>query len=1139
MSSKILLRRGTAAEWSSANPILGTGELGIETDTLKIKIGNGSSTWSQLSSYANVTPAQLTSQINSLISAAPATLDTLNELAAAINNDASFSTTVNNLLTGKVSKSGGDTITPSTTSTIGLTLASPVGQTGHLLYAAGGTRIPAGGNYLFTPGLTVSYTSDFNAGAANIVPITVKGAASQTANLQEWQNSAGTVLAKVDANGSGTFTGSASTNAVSAYAGAAGNYVFQGFNQSNSLTSIIYQSGEIYSASKIYVFGAANYGAALNVITPSTSTQGIIVRGRASQTGNLQEWQNSSGGVLLNIDSTGNLDIGAGSSNIWKIKNQTSAVMEWQPVQGFMFLPYGASNRPVTIKGAASQTGNLTEWQNSAGSVLAQINSIGTFTNYMQIYADNTQSGAYSLVVRTNYGTVTPVSIQAAASQTANLTNWTTSSGFDTLRVLSGGSMLLGNVNVNAYNYISFIKAGGGTGGISGLRFGSDVDGATQQTLTVSTADPYLKVTHVDPTGIFIIQGAVSQTANLQEWRDSSFNLLGRITSTGITSFYGGSNIFSGDVRAGTQSYFTAALSVASRVATESGLVVRGFASQTANLQEWQNSAGTLLARIQSDGAFVSDFITGVSFVTSTGKMRTGGATNYGAQMEVTTTATTNIGQVIRGIASQTADLQQFQNSAGTVVSRFVSTGALRVGTTNIASTGVAVNMDFIGPTGIGLVVRGAASQTADLQQWQNSAGEVQISIKPTSSLTNVLKFTEQYSFAINWGNEAILSTSSGELVVSPYGPERAALVVKGKASQTDNLQEWQNSAGTVTARFTKDGEFFVTDAYVAYFSGASNYSATLNVQTADPTYAGLVIRGKSAQTGDLQKWQNSAGTVLTRVDSAGELTATQLKSSGDIRIQSGSNLFESSNTGPYLNFGSSALTVNHRGVTTTTSFIVKGMASQTADLQQWTNSAGTIMATVKTDGSFRAGGANGATKFLVDQFGTLSLGTDRNNTGTATYLFVQSQGATDIGAVVKGAASQTANLQQWQNSSGTVLSSISSSGRLAINTSSDAGGRALYVVQPNGGYGSVFEGVGTIPNVTIYAAAGGVGLLVAGVASQTADLQQWQNNSGTVLAKITASGALDVTAITVNGAAITSTPTTSDVELMNIMGAY
>ena len=49
MADMIQIRRDTAANWTAANPILAQGELGAETDTSKIKIGNGSSTWSALS----------------------------------------------------------------------------------------------------------------------------------------------------------------------------------------------------------------------------------------------------------------------------------------------------------------------------------------------------------------------------------------------------------------------------------------------------------------------------------------------------------------------------------------------------------------------------------------------------------------------------------------------------------------------------------------------------------------------------------------------------------------------------------------------------------------------------------------------------------------------------------------------------------------------------------------------------------------------------------------------------------------------------------------------------------------------------------------------------------------------------------
>ena len=44
----IQIRRDTAANWASVNPILAIGEQGFETDTGKFKIGTGSTTWNSL-----------------------------------------------------------------------------------------------------------------------------------------------------------------------------------------------------------------------------------------------------------------------------------------------------------------------------------------------------------------------------------------------------------------------------------------------------------------------------------------------------------------------------------------------------------------------------------------------------------------------------------------------------------------------------------------------------------------------------------------------------------------------------------------------------------------------------------------------------------------------------------------------------------------------------------------------------------------------------------------------------------------------------------------------------------------------------------------------------------------------------------
>lgn len=54
MATKIQLRRGTAAQWTTANPTLSEGEIGLETDTLKAKLGDGLTEWSSLSYFIGV-----------------------------------------------------------------------------------------------------------------------------------------------------------------------------------------------------------------------------------------------------------------------------------------------------------------------------------------------------------------------------------------------------------------------------------------------------------------------------------------------------------------------------------------------------------------------------------------------------------------------------------------------------------------------------------------------------------------------------------------------------------------------------------------------------------------------------------------------------------------------------------------------------------------------------------------------------------------------------------------------------------------------------------------------------------------------------------------------------------------------------
>lgn len=111
MATRMQQRRGTAAQWTSANPVLAAGEIGFETDTNQFKMGDGLSAWADLSYFKNLedlggslddyilltekgaangvatldSGAQIpVTQLANIIQNAPNTLDTLNEIASSI-----------------------------------------------------------------------------------------------------------------------------------------------------------------------------------------------------------------------------------------------------------------------------------------------------------------------------------------------------------------------------------------------------------------------------------------------------------------------------------------------------------------------------------------------------------------------------------------------------------------------------------------------------------------------------------------------------------------------------------------------------------------------------------------------------------------------------------------------------------------------------------------------------------------------------------------------------------------------------------------------------------------------------------------------------------------------------------------------
>ena len=89
MAVQIQLRRDTAANWTSANPTLALGELGMETDTMLYKIGDGTTAWNsqayaELAGTDKFTINEQTGTAYTLVAADAGKLLKMNNAAATV-----------------------------------------------------------------------------------------------------------------------------------------------------------------------------------------------------------------------------------------------------------------------------------------------------------------------------------------------------------------------------------------------------------------------------------------------------------------------------------------------------------------------------------------------------------------------------------------------------------------------------------------------------------------------------------------------------------------------------------------------------------------------------------------------------------------------------------------------------------------------------------------------------------------------------------------------------------------------------------------------------------------------------------------------------------------------------------------------
>ena len=413
--------------------------------------------------------------------------------------------------------------------------------------------------------------------------------------------------------------------------------------------------------------------------------------------------------------------------------------------------------------GTVAQAGTATYAVNSGTAIYATNSGTAVFATTSGTATFATNSG--TAVFATNAGTSVGVSGSAITqSQVVNLVSDLAGKASLGANTFTGAQTVNAVINTNQYlNMTTAGNAGIAIGGFYRIRMTAGIT----EVLSGGASNPVLRV-----------QGASGQTADLLQLQSSAATNLFTVTSNGT--------LLLGPLQStSTGTFFSGANGrgqISSNDPASTVLTLRGATSQTAGLQLWQDSSANTLAQVTSGGS-----------IQSSGNVTAGTLTAIG-RLTVNTGAVGTVGAVVRGVSGQTADLLQVQDSAGTNYLTVNNAGSLLFGTNSgsfLSGANGRVNVQLSGDN-IGVTVRGFSAQTASMLQLQNSAGNITANF--TAPVNNVNR--------LNLGGTDLSAT----LGITVHASGGVGQVIRGAASQSANLQEWQSSGGSILSNITSSG---------------------------------------------------------------------------------------------------------------------------------------------------------------------------------------------------------------------------------------------------------------------------------------------------------------------------------------------